>query len=228
MKGMIDKMRRKEELIRYTLILIGYVIAGAAIAFDMRINIGVGPWDALSKVISEWVNVKVGTIGIIMNCACIFIQMIILKKDFKKIQIMQIPFSFILGMITNFIFYRLNLNIESLYLRIPLFLLGSSICALGVAIVMLADRITFGLEGMCMAVADTYHQKFSVMRQSVDIISLVITVFLTLMFHLEWTIGIGTIISTFYFGPVLGFFMKLLNPMVKRLCLVERVESYGI
>lgn len=218
----------KGEYIRYILILIGYVIAGAAIAFDMRVNIGVGPWDALSKLISEYTQIKVGTIGILMNCACILVQILVLRKDFKKIQLLQVPFSIILGLITNFIYYRLNLNIDNIYLKIPMFILGSSICAFGVAIVMLADRITFSLEGMCMAISETFQKKFFIIRQSVDVISLIVTVLLTVIFYLNWTIGIGTIISTLCFGPILGFFMKVLNPVIKKICVDERMVDYGI
>ena len=41
----------------------------------------------------------------ILNIACVFGQMIILRKEFKLIQILQIPFCILLGIVINYVLY---------------------------------------------------------------------------------------------------------------------------
>lgn len=50
------------------------------------------------------------------------------------------------------------------------------------------------------------------MRQLVDVFSFVIIVLVTMLCPISWSIGIGTIIGVFCFGPALGVCMKFLAP----------------
>ncbi|MEG0368221.1 MAG: hypothetical protein RR585_15360 [Coprobacillus sp.] len=153
----------------------------------------------------------------ILNCSCVLGQILILRKKFKIVQLLQIPLSILLGIVINFVLYDLLVfSFESFIGGIVMYVIATIICAFGVSIVMLLDEVTFALEGICMAITTLIPAKFHVVRQSADVLSVIVIIILTFIFSIPWSIGIGTIIGTLIFGPLLGIFMKLLKPVLKK------------
>lgn len=202
---------------RYILIVLAFMIVGTACAFTLKSGIGVGAWDAMAKSVSDLIHIEVGTMGMIFNCACVVGQIFILRKKFKWIQLLQIPLSVLLGTVINFVFYELLLfPFDSFIGGIVMYMIASTVCAFGVAIVMLLDEVTFALEGFCMALTELMPVKFHIIRQSADVLSVLVVVILTLIFDISWSIGVGTILGMLTFGPTLGIFMKLFKPILKK------------
>lgn len=202
---------------RYILIVVGFMIVGTGCAFTLKANVGVGAWDSLAKSTSDIIGIEVGTAGIIFNSCCILGQIFILKKKFRLVQLLQLPLSILLGIVINFVLYTLLVfPFDSMIGGIIMYIIASTVCAFGVSIVMLLDEVTFALEGFCMALTNVMPVKFHVIRQTVDVLSILVVVVLTLTLHIPWSIGIGTIIGMLTFGPTLGIFMKLFKPILKR------------
>ena len=193
---------------RYILIVLAFMIVGTGCAFTLKSGIGVGAWDAMAKSVSDLIGIEVGTMGMIFNCTCVVGQIIILRKKFRWIQLLQIPLSVLLGMV-NFVFYELLIfEFQSFAGGIIMYIIASTVCAFGVSIVMLLDEVTFALEGFCMALTDIIPVKFHVVRQAADVISVLIVVILTLIFNISWSIGIGTILSALFIGRMISIYQK--------------------
>ncbi|MEG0365991.1 MAG: hypothetical protein RR585_04090 [Coprobacillus sp.] len=202
---------------RYILIVLAFMIVGTGCAFTLKANVGIGAWDALAKTTSDIIHIEVGTMGMAFNCLCVIGQIIILRKNFKLIQLLQIPLSVLFGTVINFVLYDLLVfPFDSFIGGVALYLVASTVCAFGVSIVMLLDEVTFPLEGFCVAITTIVPMKFHITRQLADVFSVIAIVILTLVFSVPWSIGIGTIIGVLIFGPSLGIFMKLLKPVLKR------------
>lgn len=202
---------------RYLLIILGFMIVGTGCAFTLKANVGIGAWDAMAKSASDILHIEVGTMGMIFNCTCVIGQIIILRKNFKLVQLLQIPFSVLLGFVINFVLYNLLVfEFDSFIGGILMFMVSITVCAFGVSIVMVLDEVTFALEGFCMAVTNILDVKFHITRQIADVLSVLVVVALTLLFDIPWSLGIGTIVGMFIFGPMLGIFMKLLKPILKK------------
>ncbi len=207
---------------KYILIVCGFMIVGISCAFALKAAIGVGAWDALAKSISDITHIEVGTIGMLFNIGCVIGQILILQKDFKPIQLLQIPLSILLGTIINFVLYDLLIfTIDSYAWNIVMYLCASTVSAFGISIIMLLDEVTFALEGFCMAISKRLPIKFSIMRQLVDVISILTTIILKYLFDIPWAIGLGTIIGMLTFGPTLGIFMKWLKPKLIQMNLLD-------
>lgn len=206
---------------KYILVVCGFMIVGTGAAFSLKANVGVGAWDALAKSISDVVSIEVGTIGIALNCSCVLGQIIVLKKDFKLIQLLQIPLSILLGTVINLVFYNLPFEVTSFSVGLVMFVCAITVCAFGVSMVMVLDEVTFALEAFSMALTKVLPFKFSTIRQLFDVLSVIGVVILTLVFKIELSIGVGTIIGVFIFGPMLGIFMKLLKPVFKKANLLD-------
>lgn len=97
-----------------------------------------------------------------------------------------------------------------------MYIVSSELCAIGVALIMVLDEVSFALEGFCDALAKVISFKFHVIRQFADILSFVIIIIVTLITHIPWSIGIGTIIGMLIFGPSLGIFTKLFKKVLMK------------
>lgn len=197
------------------MIVLGFIIVGIGFAFTLKANVGVGAWDALSASLYSLSGIEVGTVGMILNIGCVFGQMIILKKDFKMIQLLQIPLSVLLGLVINYVLYEiLVFPFDSFMGGIVMYVVSTEICVIGVALIMVLDEVTFALEGFCDALTKVIPFRFPVVRQFADIVSFGIIVILTLLTQIPWSIGIGTVIGMIIFGPSLGVFMKLFQKVL--------------
>ncbi len=210
------------KLKRYLLVIIGFMVVGIAVAFTLKANVGVGAYDAMAKSVSDIIGIEVGTMGIIFNCTCVLGQIIILRKNFRIIQLLQIPLSILLGTIINFVLYQcLLFEMNSFILSLIVFLIATCVAAFGVSIVMLVDEVTFALEGFCMCIADLIHIPFHVTRQAADVISIIVIVIITPLFNIPWSLGVGTILAMLIFGPLLGIFMKMLKPLFLKMDIIK-------
>ena len=94
-------MSKKETLKRYILFIISLFFAALGVALTKSAELGVSPISSVANVMSlKFTAVSIGNWLIIWDCLLIVGQIIILKKDFKPIQLLQLPLSFIFG---NFI-----------------------------------------------------------------------------------------------------------------------------
>lgn len=210
---------------RYILVVLGILIVGCGASFTLKSGIGVGAWDALAKTLSDIAGIEVGTMGMLFNCLCVLGQIVILRKNFKWIQLMQIPVSILLGTVINFVFYKLLVfPFNSFIGGLIMFILASTFCAFGVALVMLVDEVTFALEGFCNSLITIIPVKFHIIRQAADVISVAFVVVLTLIFNLSWSLGVGTIIGMLTFGPTIGIFMKIFKPILMKYDLLKNEE----
>ena len=206
-----------KQIKRYILVVLCIMLVGTACAFTLKAGIGVGAWDALAKSFSDLTGIEVGTAGVIFNSCCVFGELLILRKKFKLNHLLQLPLSLLLGTVVNFVLYDLLVfPFDSFVGGIVMFLCASTLAALGVSIIMLLDEVTFALEGLCMAITSIVPIKFSLLRQLVDVVSVIVSVSMTLFLDLPWAIGLGTILGMLTFGPTLGIFMKLFKPILKK------------
>lgn len=206
----------KSMIKKYMIVVFGFIIVGIGAAFTLKANVGVGAWDALAASLSYISGIEVGTVGMVCNISCVFGQMLILKKDFKPIQLLQIPLGVLLGMVINFVLYDiLVFPFNSFVGGIIMCVIATEVCAIGVSLVMVLDEVTFALEGFCDALTKVIPLEFHKIRQWADVLSFLAIVVITLLNDIPWSIGIGTIISMVIFGPSLGVYMKVLKKRLK-------------
>ncbi|MFE8700814.1 YitT family protein [Cytobacillus sp. FJAT-54145] len=212
-----------KQLKRVLLLSIFIVIVGIGASLTLKVAIGVGAWDALAQSFSYLFGIKVGTIGMILNISCVLGQWLILRKNFHFKHLLQVPMVIFLGMVINFIFYDVlgAITIDSYLMKLVLFVIALIVLAFAVASVLILDVVTFPLEAFCMALAKKTKWKFAVIRQSVDIISILLAVIFTFGFSLPSTLREGTIIGMLIFAPLLGFFMKKIQPLFSKLGLID-------
>ncbi len=208
---------------KFAILTIGIIFTATGASLGLKAAVGVNAWDAVSQSISTVLDMKVGTFSMILNISCVLIQVLLLKKEFKINRVLQIFVAVLLGIVINFMFYNvLSLfTIGSYVVNMLLFILSIVICALGVSIVTAIDFISFPLEACCMVISKKFNKNFGAVRQSVDIISVIIALGVALIFKDSVTVREGTVIGMITFGPMIDRFMKLMIPKFKKLKLVS-------
>lgn len=207
---------------KYGITLLGFIIVGFGSALTVKACVGMGAWDAVAKSTADIANIEVGTAGMFFNSLCVLGQLLILRKAFKPIQFLQIPFSILLGMVINYVAYDLyTFEVDSLWTGILLYIIANTISAFGVSMVMLVNKVTFALEGFCMAISRIFPIQFHIVRQFADIFSLITVFIITYLFSIPLSVGVGTVIGMLIFGPSLGLFMRLLKPVFDTMHLTD-------
>lgn len=208
---------------KFIALTICIIITATGASLALTVAVGVGAWDALSQSISTVLGMKVGTFSMILNISCVLIQIILLKKEFKAIQLIQIFVSVLAGLIINFMYYDVfsHFAVDNYFVRLILLVLSQIICAIGVSSLMIIDFISFPLESCCMVVSKRINKNFGLLRQFVDIASIIIALVISLIFRSDISVREGTVIGMLTFGPMLNLFMKTFTPVLRKLNIVE-------
>jgi uncharacterized membrane protein YczE len=210
-------------ILKFIIVAINVIITGIGASLGLKAAVGVGAWDALSQSISRVLDIKVGTFSMILNISCVFIQLVLLRKEFKINHAIQIFVSILLGFVVNFMVYDVysKITINNYFINIMLLVLSCVICALSISVIMAIDFISFPLESCCLVISKRINKKFGSIRQLVDIVSIVIALAVAFIFNESVTVREGTIIAMVIFGPMLDLFMKIMMPGLRKLDLVE-------
>lgn len=206
-----------QQVKRFSLMIMSMVFVAFAASLTIKAAIGLAAWDAIAQSLSHLSAIQVGTIGMVLNISCVIGQMVLLKKAFPPRQLLQIPVSVLLGVLINYFYYTIfaSLNLDNYAVTLVLFLIGTVLASFAVSMVMVLNIITFPLEGFCMALAKKSKYRFAFIRQMVDILAVLFTLVLTFLLDVPMTAREGTVIGMLIFSPLMGFFIKKLQPVVE-------------
>ena len=209
-------MSKSETLKRYILFIIGLFFAAVGVAVTKRGELGVSPISSVANVMScKYTSISLGTWLIIWNCVLIAGQIVILKKNFQLIQLLQIPLSFLFGWFTNLGVWGVSfIPVHSYVGRLVMVLLGVFILGFGISLSVVADVILNSGEAFVKAIADTTNKEFGTVKIAFDVACVILAVVLSLVLFDFSVVGTreGTVISAL----LTGFAVKLVTKTVKR------------
>ena len=103
-------MSTKEIAKRYVLFIISLFFAALGVAVTKHGELGVSPISSVANVMSgKFEAVSLGYWLILWNSVLILGQIVILRREFKMIELLQIPLSFLFGWFTNFGMYCVSI-----------------------------------------------------------------------------------------------------------------------
>lgn len=137
-------MSANEMIKRYSLFIVSLFFSALGVAITKRGELGVSPISSVANVMScKFISLSLGTWLIIWNCALIFGQIVILRKEFKLIQLLQIPLSFLFGYFTDFGMWCVShISVDNYLVRIILVVSGIIILGFGIALSVIANVIS--------------------------------------------------------------------------------------
>lgn len=196
--------------------IIGLFFAAVGVAVTKRGELGVSPISSVANVMScKYTSISLGTWLIIWNCVLIAGQIVILKKNFQLIQLLQIPLSFLFGWFTNLGVWGVSfIPVHSYASRLIMVLLGVLILGFGISLSVVADVILNSGEAFVKAIADTTNKEFGTVKIAFDVACVILAVALSLILFDFSVIGTreGTVLSAL----LTGFAVKLFTNTVKK------------
>ena len=214
-------MTKKEIAKRYLLFIISLFFSGLGVAFAKHGEIGVTPISSVANVMSyKFTSISMGTWLIIWNCVLIVGQIVILRKDFQLIQLLQVPLSFLFGWFTDFGMWLVSFIPADLYpVRLLMVFLGIIILGFGISLAVTANVIMNSGEAFVKAVSDKIHKEFGNVKIAFDVCCVLTAILLSLIFFDFKIIGTreGTILSAFLTGLTVKFFIRRIQQPLNRI-----------
>lgn len=175
----------------------------------IKSNLGASPVSALPLSISRVSGLSLGTATIVLFIFYVIIQIILLRKNFKKIQLLQIVFAILFGQIMNFFNLIININVDKFYIKIAICLLSFFITAIGVFITITANIVPVAPDGVVQVISLKKKIDFGKAKNYFDCIVVVLSVALLLVNrqNLEG-LGIGTVLSAILVGRIVFIINK--------------------
>lgn len=202
---MTKEKRKAVSLVkRYLFLCAGLCIMAFGVAFSIEANLGTSPISSLPYVSSLLVPLTVGNTTILMHCAFILIQILILRKRYDPIQLVQLPVAFLFGYLTDFAVWALDkVTYNTYWQQWILCILGIILVAIGVSFEVTANVVTLAGEGVVLAICKVCPIKFGYMKVGFDVTLVVISCILSLVF-LGGLHGVreGTIAAAIFVGLI--------------------------
>lgn len=213
-------MSKKELVKRWILFILCLFFMGVGVAFTKHGNLGVSPISSVANVVSlKFTFFSFGTWLTISNCVLLLGQILLLWKNFKLIQLLQIPLSFLFGLFTDAGMMIADfIQNDNYIIRILLVVSGVVILGFGITLGVIADVILNSGEAFVKAIADVSQKDFSNIKIIFDISWVILSIVISLILFKGEIHGTreGTIISALLVGVTIKIFLTLLqNPISK-------------
>ena len=185
MKGMIELNKLTIYLLkRYLLLLVGLSIMAFGVAFSIKASLGTSPISSVPYVVSLFTPLTVGTATITMHCVFILLQILILRKNYHPIQLMQLPVAFFFGYLTDFGVWAVQgITCNTYWQQWIVCLIGVLLVAVGVSFEVKAGVVVLAGEGVVLAICKVLPKvKFGYMKVGFDVTLVVIACVLSIVF----------------------------------------------
>lgn len=176
-------MSKKEYIKRYLILCAGLLIMAFGVAFSIKAGLGTSPISSLPYAVSVVSPVTVGVATIIMHCVFILLQILILKKNYNPIQLLQLPVALLFGFMTDAAVAVLkNIECSSYPVKWLFCIIGIILVAIGVSAEVTADVVTLAGEGLVLALCKVLPVKFGNMKVCFDLTLVILAVLVGLIF----------------------------------------------
>ena len=198
---------------RYLVLLVGLAIMAFGVAFSIKADVGTSPISSVPYVVSRFTPLTVGTATIIMHCVFITIQILILRKNYQLIQLMQLPVAFFFGYLTDFGVWAVRgIQCDNYLERWGICILGILLVAAGVSLEVKANVVVLAGEGVVLAICRVLPKvKFGYMKVGFDVTLVLIACILSILFigHLQG-VREGTLAAALLVGLIAKQLGKLM------------------
>ena len=197
--------------VRIPMYFIGLFIMTIGVALSVKSNLGVSPVSSIPYTITCVWGIEMGKATILFHIVLVLLQILLLRKKFKPIQLLQVLVGIVFGYFTTFCNYMVSFlpSPENLGIRIFMLLLSTVVIAFGIFLYLPADLIPLAGEGCMQAVSSVTHVEFSKVKICFDCTMVLVSAITCLtLLHSLGSVGIGTIVAAILVGVIVGIFTR--------------------
>lgn len=215
--------KTKSILVRYGISTLGLVVVALGVGLSIKSNLGIAPLSCIPTVLSlKFTAISVGTFTWAFNLLFIVIQAFILKKDFKWSHVLQVLPILIFGYLVDgaiWLFDALQAPATTYWVQILLCLAAVLLTAVGIRLEVVGQGWILPADNTLHIITQRTGAKFSIVKVIMDVILVVITVGLALLFFHLLTgspetnvVREGTLIQ----AVLTGLCMHVTDPVLNR------------
>jgi uncharacterized membrane protein YczE len=203
---------------RILIFAVGIFVMALGVAFSVRSNLGVSPVTSLPFVLANIFGTTLGTMTIVVYLLNMLLQAVILRRDYKLINLFQIAASFAFGYFTDAAVWLVShLPDHLIVLRILYLALGIACVALGILLYLTTKTIALPTDGTVQAIAIKGGFRLHNVKMIYDCVSTALAIAFSLIFLRNIDgIGVGTIAASIGVGRMLGVFTRFLQKPLER------------
>ena len=179
------------------------VISSAPLAFTLAGEKGLVPQFSL------------GIYTNILNCCLVGAQMIVLRRRFEAVQLLQLLIGFVFGVLIDInMAITSHLDCSSLPMQLLTQILGCTVLGIGIALEVRCGSITMPGEGLPVAISRITGTPFPKVKIFVDIALVFVAIVSSYIFFGKWMwniVGLGTLFAMVY----VGFVVKTVSPHLR-------------
>lgn len=200
--------------------LFGVIVCAIAVGFFKLAAFGVDPFQSFMSGMDQLVPIQFGTLYVIVNAVLLLFSLI---ADRRKIGIATFVNLFLLGYITQFTYAFLQKTFDepSMVIRFLFLIVGIVVICFGSAFYMTADLGVSTYDAIAIVMSEKWKiGKFQYIRVGTDLVCVILGIVLFLigngaMRDIPMFVGVGTIITAFFMGPLIEFFnVKVARPLL--------------
>jgi len=197
-----------------------YLVSAFGISLGVIANVGVSSYNSMNLAIATASGIKIGTATIIFNALFLILYMILTRFSEKPKYLIQLIAVLMFGSLINFFTYKVLGDIHNLsYLQsLLLIAVGTIIGGCAIGGIIYYNVITFPLESLCVELAAISKLTFVKIRYAVDIICIVISISMSLMYALPLYVREGTLISMVLLSYAMNFSKNTFEKFGKAKC----------
>lgn len=211
-------MTTKNYIRRILIYLMGVFIMALGLSLYFQAGLGFPVNSSVAYVFGQIVSLKYSYSLTIMNVLLVLIQILILRRDFKPTQLLQIPAAFILGYFVE-LWSKLTGRIvtTSYFADLGLLVLGILLLSLSISLTINSRLAPMPLEGLALAVTEKLkiyplHKVKRVL--DVFIVALTVAISFVALGRLEGARE-GTVLTAVFVAPIIEIITRRLKGLYK-------------
>ena len=197
---------------RFAFFALGVVINSFGVALITKGALGTSAISSVPYVASlQWPFLSFGVTTFIWNILFILIQMVLLRREFKPSQFLQVLVNLLFSAMIDVSMAILGfLNPSALWEQcacvvLGCVVLGCVVLAFGIVIELAPNVVVVPGEGVVRAIAQVTKIRVGTVKAAFDITLIVIAGVMSLIcFHELRGVGVGTVISALLVGPIIN------------------------
>ena len=204
---------------RWVFLAAGLTIMALGVALSIRANLGTSPISSVPYVSSLFSPLSVGNASIVMHCLMILAQILILRKQYEPVQLLQLPVAVVFGWLTDAAMLITGaVTCSAYWQQWAVCVLGILLVGIGVSFEVTAGVVTLAGEGTVLALCRVLPVKFGTMKVTFDVCLVLTACLLSLVFLGELQgVREGTVAAALCVGMVARQLNKPLGRLSEKL-----------
>lgn len=216
-------MKTKSFLVRYGISTLGLIVVALGVGLSIKSNLGIAPLSCIPTILNlKFTSISVGTFTWIFNLLFIVLQAAILRKNFRWTHVLQVLPILIFGYMVDgaiWLFDALQSPATNYWIQLLLCLAAVVLTAIGIRLEVVGQGWILPADNSLHIISQLTKAKFAVVKVLMDVILVVITLVLALVFFGLLTGNGHTMVvreGTLIQAILTGMCMHLTDPIINK------------